>query len=207
MKITSVEFIKSAFAETDWPRDALPEISFLGRSNVGKSSLINSLVGVRGLARTSNTPGRTQALNFFLINKRFRFVDLPGYGFARVPKNVRATWGEMATNYLAKRLSLVLSIQIVDTRHEPTTLDLQLNEWLIANAKPRVVVATKSDKLSQNELRKSMERVRRVMDAERVIAYSATQGRGRDEVWRIIEEKIAGSGLQILDFGMTGGEG
>jgi len=195
MKITSAEFIKSAFAETDWLQDQLPEISFLGRSNVGKSSLINSLVGVRGLARTSNTPGRTQALNFFLINKRFRFVDLPGYGFARVPKNVRATWGEMATNYLAKRLSLVLSIQIVDTRHEPTTLDLQLNEWLIANAKPRVVVATKSDKLSQNELRKSMERVRRMMDAERVIAYSAVTGRGRDEVWRIIEEKVKDSGL------------
>jgi GTP-binding protein len=134
-------------------------------------------------------------LNFFLINKRFRFVDLPGYGFARVPKNVRATWGEMATNYLAKRLSLVLSIQIVDTRHEPTTLDLQLNEWLRANAKPRVVVATKSDKLSQNELRKSLERVRRMMDAERVIAYSSTTGRGRDEVWRIIEEKVKGSGL------------
>ena len=190
MKITSTEFIKSAFAESDWPRDPLPEVAFLGRSNVGKSSLINSLVGVRGLARTSNTPGRTQALNFFLLNKRFRFVDLPGYGFARVPKNVRASWGEMATNYLAKRPGLVLSIQIVDTRHEPTTLDLQLNEWLIANAKPRVVVATKSDKLSQNELRKSLERVRRVMDAERVIAYSATRGRGRDEVWRIIEEAL-----------------
>ena len=188
MKITSAEFNKSAFAEPDWPRDPRPEIAFLGRSNVGKSSLINSLTGVRGLARTSNTPGRTQALNFFLINKRFRFVDLPGYGFARVPKNVRSTWGEMATNYLAKRPGLVLSIQIVDTRHEPTTLDLQLNEWLVANAKPRVVVATKSDKLSQNELRKSLERVRRVMDAERVIAYSSTRGVGRDEVWRIIEE-------------------
>ena len=199
MKITSVEFIKSAFAEADWPHDQVPEISFLGRSNVGKSSLINSLTGVRGLARTSNTPGRTQALNFFLINKRFRFVDLPGYGFARVPKNVRATWGEMATNYLAKRLSLVLSIQIVDTRHEPTTLDLQLNEWLIANAKPRVVVATKSDKLSQNELRKSLERVRRVMDAERVIAYSSTTGRGRDEVWRTIEEKVGDFRFRAAD--------
>jgi GTP-binding protein len=188
MKIASAEFIKSAFEEQDWPLDPLPEIAFLGRSNVGKSSLINSLLGVKGLARTSRTPGRTQALNFFLINKRLRFVDLPGYGYARVPKNIKAGWGEMATNYLAKRDLLVLSIQIVDSRHEPTTLDLQLDEWLAANAKPRVVVATKSDKLSQNELRKSMERARRVMGAERVIAYSAITGRGRDEVWRTIEE-------------------
>jgi GTP-binding protein len=195
MKITSAEFIKSAFVETDWPRERAPEVAFLGRSNVGKSSLINSLVGVRGLARTSGTPGRTQALNFFLINKRFRFVDLPGYGYARVPRNIRASWGEMASNYLAKRPELVLSIQIVDSRHEPTTLDLQLNEWLVANAKPRVVVATKSDKLSQNELRKSLERVRRVMDAERVIAYSAPKGLGRDEVWRTIEAAAGSLGF------------
>jgi GTP-binding protein len=190
MKVASAEFIKSAFEEQHWPLDPLPEIAFLGRSNVGKSSLINSLLGVKGLARTSRTPGRTQALNFFLINKRFRFVDLPGYGYARVPKNIKAGWGEMATDYLAKRMSLVLSIQIVDSRHEPTTLDLQLDEWLAANAKPRAVVATKSDKLSQNELRKSMERARRVLSAERLIAYSAITGRGRDEVWRTIEEAV-----------------
>ncbi|MDT5121814.1 MAG: GTP-binding protein [Acidobacteriota bacterium] len=188
MKITSAEFIKSAFAETDWPRDERAEIAFLGRSNVGKSSLINSLLGVKGLARTSRTPGRTQSLNFFLINNRFRFVDLPGYGYARVPKIIRSSWGELATNYLAKRASLVLSIQIVDSRHEPTTLDLQLNEWLAAHQQPRVVVATKSDKLSNNELRKNLERVRTKLDAERVIAYSAVTGKGREEVWRTIEE-------------------
>src|SRR6266850_1538020 len=95
MKTTSAEFIKSAFAEADWPREALPEIAFLGRSNVGKSSLINSLLNVHGLARTSSTPGRTQSLNFFLIDNRFRFVDLPGYGYARVPKHIRSSWGEM----------------------------------------------------------------------------------------------------------------
>jgi GTP-binding protein len=190
MKITSAEFIKSAFAEEHWPKDALPEIAFLGRSNVGKSSLMNSLLGVKGLARTSSTPGRTQALNFFLINNRFRFVDLPGYGYARVPKNVRAGWGEMATNYLAKRPALVLSIQIVDSRHEPTNLDLQLNDWLQHHAKPRVVVATKSDKLSNNELRKSLERARRAMGTERIVAYSAATGQGREEVWRIIEEAM-----------------
>src|SRR6266542_1351913 len=102
MKITSAEFLKSAFKEEDWPPDTKPEIAFLGRSNVGKSSLINSLLGVRGLARTSSTPGRTQSLNFFAIDDRFRFVDLPGFGYARVPQNIRSTWGEMVTSYLAK---------------------------------------------------------------------------------------------------------
>ncbi|MBA2733257.1 MAG: YihA family ribosome biogenesis GTP-binding protein [Acidobacteria bacterium] len=190
MKVVSAEFIKSAFEESDWPRDERPEIAFLGRSNVGKSSLINSLLGVKGLARTSSTPGRTQSLNFFLINNRFRFVDLPGYGYARVPKLIRATWGEMATNYLAKRNQLMLSIQIVDSRHEPTTLDLQLNEWLAAHAKPRIVVATKSDKLSNNELRINFEQVKRSLNAEQVVAYSATTKRGREDVWRAIEEAM-----------------
>src|SRR5438132_1871271 len=129
MKVTSAKFLKSAFAEADWPRDARPEVAFLGRSNVGKSSLINSLLGVRGLARTSSTPGRTQSLNFFRINNRFRFVDLPGYGFARVPVTIKSTWGQMVTSYLANRASLVLSIHIVDSRHEPTKLNLQLHQW------------------------------------------------------------------------------
>src|SRR5213079_3487059 len=103
MKITSAEFLKSALKEVDWPRDSIPEIAFLGRSNVGKSSLINSLLGVKGLARTSSTPGRTQALNFFLINNRFRFVDLPGYGYARAPRAVKESWSSAVTDYLAKR--------------------------------------------------------------------------------------------------------
>src|SRR5213082_3793232 len=112
MKISSAEFVKSAFSERDWPRGGVPEVAFLGRSNVGKSSLINSLLGVKGLARTSRTPGRTQSLNFFLINNKFRFVDLPGYGYARVPRTIRETWGELATTYLANRPNLVLSIHI-----------------------------------------------------------------------------------------------
>ena len=193
MKITSAEFVKSAFAETDWPEDAKPEVSFLGRSNVGKSRLINSLLGVRGLARTSSTPGRTQSLNFFLINKRFRFVDLPGYGYARVPKEITAGWSEMATSYLAKRKQLVLSIHIVDSRHEPTKLDLQLHEWLQHHRKPQIIVATKSDKLSNNELRKSIERAQRVLKAERLVTYSAVTRAGREELWSAIEEALAGS--------------
>src|SRR2546426_7559924 len=180
MRVSSAEFLKSAFKEADWPRDAKPEIAFMGRSNVGKSSLINSLLDVRGLARTSRTPGRTQSLNFFLINDRFRFVDLPGYGYARVPLSIKSSWGEMATTYLAKRTSLVLSIHIVDSRHEPTKLDLQLHEWLAFSDKPRLTVATKSDKLSNNELRKNLEHIARVLKDDSVVAYSANTGRGGD---------------------------
>jgi GTP-binding protein len=190
MKITSAEFLKSSFKEEEWPRDAKLEIAFMGRSNVGKSSLINSLLGVRGLARTSSTPGRTQSLNFFSINDRFRFVDLPGFGYARVPKAIKSSWGEMVTSYLAKRRQLVLSIHIVDSRHEPTKLDLQLHEWLEHSARPRLIVATKSDKLSNNELRESLGRVKRLFSKDRVIFFSAKTGRGRDEIWRMIESSL-----------------
>ena len=191
MKITSAEFLKSAFTENDWPTTHLPEIAFMGRSNVGKSSLINSLLGVRGLARTSSTPGRTQSLNYFLLNDSFYFVDLPGFGYARVPKALKASWGEMVSSYLAKRQQLVLSVHIVDSRHEPTKLDLQLREWLQHSAKPCLIVATKSDKLSNNELKQTWERIKRVFPTERVIAYSAKTGRGRNEVWQEIETALA----------------
>src|SRR5256885_12433726 len=142
MRITSATFVKSAFVENDWPRDSKPEIAFLGRSNVGKSSLINSLLGVRGLARTSSTPGRTQAVNFFLINNSFRFVDLPGYGYARAPKAVKAQWSAAAETYPAKRDQLVLSIHIVDSRHEPSKQDLQLHEWLVHQHQPHLSLGT-----------------------------------------------------------------
>jgi GTP-binding protein len=191
MKVTSAEFLKSAFRQTEWPSDDKPEIAFLGRSNVGKSSLINSLLGVRGLARTSSTPGRTQSLNFFTINERFRFVDLPGFGYARVPLKIKASWGEMVTTYLANRRQLVLSIHIVDSRHEPTKQDLQLHEWLVSGGKPRLLVATKSDKLSNNELRKHLQRISSVLEDESVVAYSAKTGNGRDEIWRAIKSAVA----------------
>lgn len=192
MKVNKAEFLKSAFKEEDWPTDRRPEVAFIGRSNVGKSSLINSLLGVRGLARTSSTPGRTQSLNFFDINNKFRFVDLPGYGYARVPKNIKSTWGEMATTYLANRSQLVLSIHIVDSRHEPTKQDLQLHEWLEHNDKSRLIVATKSDKLSNNELRKNLGRVERVFPRDTVLAYSAKTGQGQQELWQTIENAVSG---------------
>jgi GTP-binding protein len=190
MQITSADFIKSAFAETDWPRDSKLEIAFLGRSNVGKSSLINSLLGVRGLARTSSTPGRTRSLNFYLINEKFRFVDLPGYGYARAPKSMKAEWGAAAETYLAKREQLVLSIHIVDSRHEPSKQDLQLHEWLEHQQKSHLIIATKSDKLSNNELRKNIAGIERALNIDRVLVYSATTKRGRNEVWSAIEKSL-----------------
>jgi GTP-binding protein len=188
MKITSAEFVKSAFAEEHWTTDGLPEVAFLGRSNVGKSSLLNSLLQRKGLARTSNTPGRTQSLNYFLINKQFYFVDLPGYGYARVSKAIRSSWGKMAQDYLAKREQLVLCIQLIDSRHEPTEQDRQLFEWLRHYGKPQLIVATKSDKLSSNELRKSFEKIGNILPGVSTVSYSAVTGRGREEVWRAIDE-------------------
>jgi len=190
MKITSAEFLKSALKETDWPRDNIPEIAFLGRSNVGKSSLINSLLGVRGLARTSSTPGRTQLLNFFLINRQFRVVDLPGYGYARAPKAVRAEWSSAAEEYLAKREQLMLSIHIVDSRHEPSKQDLQLHEWLVHHHKPHLIVATKSDKLSKNELSRNVNRAARAFKSDNLIIYSATKREGQDRLWSAIEKSL-----------------
>ena len=192
MKITSTEFIKSAFKQADWPNDTLPEIAFLGRSNVGKSSLLNSLLGVRGLARTSSTPGRTQSLNFFLINKSFRFVDLPGYGYAKAPKALKAEWSAAAEEYLAKREQLVLSIHIVDSRHEPSKHDLQLHEWLRHNRKPHLIVITKSDKLSRNELAQSVKRAVRIFQDTDLITYSSTKRQGREQLWSAIEKSLKG---------------
>jgi GTP-binding protein len=198
MKITSAEFIKSAFNESHWTEDNLPEISFLGRSNVGKSSLINSLLQRKGLARTSNTPGRTQSINFFLVNETFYFVDLPGYGYARVSKAMRQDWGKMAEEYLSKRHELALSIQLVDARHKPTELDLQLNEWLVYHQKKHLVVATKADKLSNNKLKKSLAEMEVILPESKIIAYSSTTGKGRDAVWREISNALANSDNRLI---------
>jgi len=193
MKITSADFIKSAPDASHYPPETLPEIAFLGRSNVGKSSLINSLLNRKGLARTSNTPGRTQLLNFFRVNNRFSFVDLPGYGYARVPMEVKRTWGAMATDYLANRRVLMLSIHIVDSRHDPSQLDHELREWLGFNAKPHLTVATKSDKLSRNELTRNIASIKRALGTEDVVPYSAETGAGREQVWNRIVEVLSAS--------------
>jgi GTP-binding protein len=190
MKVTSAEFIKSAFRREHWTTDGLPEIAFLGRSNVGKSSLLNSLLQRKGLARTSNTPGRTQSINFFLINESFYFTDLPGYGYAKVSKTMRQDWGKMAEEYLAERDELALSIQLLDSRHQPTTLDRQLHEWLVYHHKNHLIVATKADKLSGIKLKKSLQEIEQLLPGSELIAYSSLTGKGRDEVWREIADAL-----------------
>lgn len=190
MKVTSAKFVKSAFERSQWVIDGRPEIAFLGRSNVGKSSLINSLLLRKGLARTSNTPGRTQSINFFLINDSFYFSDLPGYGYAKVSKSMRSDWGKMAEEYLSDRRELVLCIQLIDSRHAPTSLDIQLNEWLRFNNKPFIVVATKADKSSRSELAKSLKMAKTFLTDSRILTYSATKPHGREEVWAEITSAI-----------------
>ena len=190
MKIISAEFVKSAFNKSHWITDGRPEIAFLGMSNVGKSSLLNSLLGRKGLARTSNTPGRTQSINYFLVNDTFYFVDLPGYGYAKVSKAMRSDWGEMAREYLTDRPELVLFIQLVDSRHPPSVLDLQLNDWLLAHERPHIVVATKSDKLSRTEVKKQGGVIGREMPQSKIIPYSASTAIGRDELWAEIGRSL-----------------
>lgn len=191
MKISSAEFTKSAFNRAHWTTDGLPEIAFLGRSNVGKSSLLNSLLQRKALARTSNTPGRTQSINYFLVNARFYFVDLPGYGYARVSKAMRADWGKMAEEYLSERGELALSIHLIDARHAPTALDKALHEWLIFHDKNHLVVATKSDKLSSIQLRKNLREIETAFPESDILAYSSATGDGRDALLGKISEAVS----------------
>ncbi|MBX3297045.1 MAG: ribosome biogenesis GTP-binding protein YihA/YsxC [Acidobacteria bacterium] len=190
MKIASAEFIKSAFDATHLVTDGLPEIAFLGRSNVGKSSLLNSLLLRKGLARTSRTPGRTQSINYFLVNSAFYFVDLPGYGYAKVPKAMRQEWGKLAGDYLETRKELALCVQLVDSRHKPSELDIELFDWLVENGRPHIIVATKSDKLSANKLNQSLKLIMETLGDPEIIAYSSETGKGRDKLWARISEAL-----------------
>jgi GTP-binding protein len=193
LKIASARFVKSAVSPEQFPAGRFPEIAFVGRSNVGKSSLINSLLGTPGLAKTSSTPGRTQLINFFQVNDGFYFVDLPGYGYARVPLEIKRTWGPMVQGYLETRSNLVLVVVITDARHEPAKLDLQMTEWLQSRRKPFVVIATKSDKLSANKLKANMALVTRAFSGAIVIPYSSLTRRGADQIWR---EIVSAAGIE-----------
>lgn len=195
MKITSAEFVKSAVWPNQYPPGILPEIAFVGRSNVGKSSLINALVGRKSLAKTSNTPGRTQLINFFTVNNRLFFVDLPGYGFAKVPQSVKKDWGEMIETYLRERRNLALVIFILDIRRDPGREDLSLRDWLENYRIPYAVILTKSDKLSNQQALKQKRLIEKAMwkgASGNTILFSAKTGKGREELWQFIEKHLAG---------------
>lgn len=190
MKITSAEFVKSATNPSHYPDYSWPEVAFAGKSNVGKSSLINALVNRKKLALTSSTPGRTRSLNFFLINGRFSFVDLPGYGFARVPLAEKKNWGLMVEQYLKERKRLGLVILILDIRRDPSGDDLSLMEWLQFHRKKFIVVLTKSDKVSKSRANVRMNSIQKGLGTpvERVILFSASTGEGKSEIWKAISE-------------------
>lgn len=193
MKITSAEFIKSAVWPPQYPLATFPEIAFVGRSNVGKSSLINVLVGRKNLAKTSNSPGRTQLINFFSINERLSFVDLPGYGFAKVSQSVKKNWGEMVETYLKERQSLALVIFILDIRRDPSKDDLSLRNWLEHYRIPYLNILTKADKLSNNQVivqKREIERAFNVSAKKNSILFSAKTQKGKDDIWQALEDHL-----------------
>ena len=190
MRISSARFVKSAKQADDFPKDKKPEIAFCGRSNSGKSSLLNALTNSHGLARTSSTPGRTQLINFFLVDGQTYYVDLPGYGYAKVPKGIRDTWGEMIEGYLRNREPLKLAIMLVDSRIPPTDSDLTMKEWLDQFGIPNLVVLTKSDKISRNELTKALKICVETLQTKEIIAFSAITGFGKEEVLKKIRDAI-----------------
>ena len=188
MKITSADFITSATKPSQYPRTALPEIAFAGRSNVGKSSLINTLVNRKHLVKTSSTPGRTQLINFFDINRRMGFVDLPGYGYAKVPISVRKKWGPMIETYLADRETLRGVVVIMDIRRIPRQEESNLLAWLDHFAIASIVVLTKTDKLSKNKQSQQHHLIARALERPKsdFILFSAKTRRGKDALWSAI---------------------
>lgn len=192
MIVKSAEFVTSAVKPSQYPQAMLPEIAFAGRSNVGKSSLINTLLNRKRLVKTSSTPGRTQLINFFNINERFCFVDIPGYGYAKVPAAIRKKWGPMIETYLSKRETLKGVVVILDLRRKPSPEDLTLIDWLRHLNISQILVLTKADKLSKNKQRKQIKIIQEILPdhGEDLILFSAKTRLGKDKVWAALEGMI-----------------
>lgn len=191
MEIKKSEFIISAVKKEQYPQDNLPEVAFVGRSNAGKSSLINTLTNRRKLAKTSNTPGKTRLINFFLINEDIYFVDLPGYGYAKVSKKERGSWVKVIETYLVDREPLGKVVLLVDCRHKPTEDDVMMYNWIRHyNYKP-IVVATKVDKIGKNELFRNLKVIRETLGMnkdEQVVKFSSLKKVGSEELIKAIYE-------------------
>lgn len=194
MHIKKADFVCSFVDTKSLPQDQLPEIALVGRSNVGKSSLINKVVNRKNLAKSSSTPGKTRMLNYYIINGAWYMVDLPGYGFAKVSKVEKEKWGKMIERYLSSREPLRGVIQLVDIRHAPSENDILMKEWLSHYELPILLVATKADKVSRNERQKSLAVIRRSLNLspdQKPIVFSAQTGEGVDEVKAALEEILA----------------
>jgi GTP-binding protein len=183
----TADLIITAAQPRQFPSESLPEIAFMGRSNVGKSSLLNRLVGQKGLAFTSSTPGRTQAINFYRVGDAYCFVDLPGYGYARAPAEAVRRWKGLVESYLLDRQALRLSIMLIDSRRGWMPADLELKSWLEAHHREYLVVATKIDKLNQSELHHGLTAIRQ-HGPDEPLACSAVTGRGVREIWQAISK-------------------
>ncbi len=186
MKLTSVEYVKGTPSWDDGPRDRMPEIAMIGRSNVGKSSLINYLLG-RKIAYISRTPGKTQLIHYFKINQAFYLVDLPGYGYARVPKGQREQFGTMLEDYLSKREMLRAVLMLIDLRHPGQAIDLQVKDWLNAIQLETLYIATKGDKIKRSQRKKQEDGVKKVFAVSNLVITSTLKKEGKDAVWSQIE--------------------
>lgn len=193
MKIKKVELETVCGITSKLPDNKMIEIAFIGRSNVGKSSLINSLLNRKSLARTSAQPGKTQTINYYNVNDRFYLVDLPGYGYAKVSKEMKAKWEKMTMNYFNSSKMLRVVFMLVDIRHEPSANDVEMYEKLTACGFNPLIILTKSDKLKKSQLNKNITMIENCLDMYEgtpVIPYSATTGAGREEVWEYIDEYV-----------------
>lgn len=194
MKITSAEFINSIYDLRTLPKSVLSEFVFVGRSNVGKSSLINKICNKKSLAKIGSVPGKTRQLNYFLINEEFYLVDLPGYGYAKVPEQIRAGWRKLVEEYISERQNVNLVFVLIDARHEPTYLDELMVSWLEYYEIPYTIVLTKADKISKNKMDKQIYRSSKIVNNDDLckdyIPFSIITGEGKSEIIHLIQEAL-----------------
>ncbi|KRN02802.1 ribosome biogenesis GTP-binding protein YsxC [Levilactobacillus senmaizukei DSM 21775 = NBRC 103853] len=195
MEVNHVELVMSAVDPAQYPTTGYPEIAFVGRSNVGKSSLTNVLINRHSYARTSSQPGKTQTLNFYNVEDQLYFVDVPGYGYAKVSKAEREKWGQMIETYLTQREQLRGVVSLVDARHAPTEADVQMYQWLAYYDLPTLIVATKGDKVARGKWNQTMSQIKKTMDlpnTDNIVVFSAPKKIGNDQVWDWIEQQAFG---------------
>lgn len=193
MKINKVDFITSAVSPAQYPTGSLPEIALAGRSNVGKSSFINKMLQRKNVARISSKPGKTRTINYFLINDKFHFVDLPGYGYAQVSKTEKEKWGRMMEEYFQTREPLKAVVLLVDVRHSPTKDDQAMYEYLKHFQIPVIVIATKADKVPRGSWQKNLKVVRetlKMVPDDELVLFSSETGQGKDDAWKAILNKL-----------------